>query len=107
MIHSKQMLDEEKVSLHILDLLTEATHSICALREWYNHRFLCPCSKMLHAVRKWSFEIRRNEVKLLFHFVQHRGNSYLYGVLRRIKSEYIFCISSINYEHIHIAFGCV
>ena len=58
MIHSKRMMDEDRVSPRISDLLIEAAHSICALREWCNHKFQCPCSKMVHAVLKWSFKIK-------------------------------------------------
>ena len=70
MIHSKRRMDEEKVSLRILDLLTEAARSICALREY--HRFQCPYSKMLHAVRKCFFEIKHNEVNYYFTPTTHR-----------------------------------
>ena len=58
MIHSKRMMDEDRVSLRISDLLIEAAHSIGVLREWCNHKFQCPYSKMVHAVLKWSFKIK-------------------------------------------------
>ena len=58
MIHSKRMMDEDRVSPRISDLLTEAAHSICALRVWCNHKFQCPCSKMVHVVLKWSVKIK-------------------------------------------------
>ena len=44
-IHSKRMMDEDRVSPRISDLLIEAAHSIGVLREWCNHKFQCPCSK--------------------------------------------------------------